>query len=172
MRRSQLSRLGVAAVTAVALLSAGCGSGHGSSASETTAAAATTTSVVSTTRTSAPSTTIGTSRRVLPPATIPPKVDECNQQLTFGVDGNASPVRCANGDLNVVAWDYFASNNLLVMALGPYATPGQVQEALCADLHHNTIPIETSSYQIAALYYGWTFALDPSAGLPNGECQS
>ena len=54
------------------------------------------------------SATQNTSRATLAPATGPPSVDECQQQLTFGADGTASPVKCANGDVNVVAWRYYA----------------------------------------------------------------
>jgi hypothetical protein len=53
---------------------------------------------------------------------------------------------------------------------GPYATPGQVTEAMCADMRNSTIPIETSAYKISALYYGWQFGVDPSQTLLNGGC--
>jgi hypothetical protein len=46
----------------------------------------------------------------------------------------------------------------------------QVSEALCTDLHNSTIPIETSAYQISALYCGWQFGVDPSLVLLNGGC--
>jgi hypothetical protein len=56
------------------------------------------------------------------------------------------------------------------MSIGPDATPGQVQTALCADLRTSTIPIETSVYRISALYYGWSFGIDPTDVLTNGGC--
>jgi hypothetical protein len=114
--------------------------------------------------------TAAVTRQVLPPATVPPKVDECTQQLTFGADGNVGPISCADGDLNLLAWEQFAPGNPLVMSLGPYATPTEVQTALCADLRTSTIPIETSTYEISALYYGWSFGVDPSQILLNGGC--
>jgi hypothetical protein len=117
----------------------------------------------------APSTSAPSSRLVLSPARIPPKVDECSQQLTFAQDGNAGPISCSNGALNVVAWRYFASGKHSVMSLGPYATPAQVGDALCTD--GPPIPIETSAYQLAALYYGWSFTQNPSAVLTQGGCQ-
>ena len=138
-------------------------------ATTTTSIAPTTSSIATTTTTSTTTsttsaTTAAATRQVLPPATVPSKVDECTQQLTFEADGNAGPISCANGDLNVLAWEHFASGNPLVMSLGPYATPTQVQAALCADMQASTIPIETSTYNISALYYGWSFAIDPTSG--------
>ncbi len=138
----------------------------------TTAAQAPVTTPVATvppTRPAPPATAV-TTRQVLPPATVPPRVDECIQQLTFGADGNVWPVSCVNGDLNVLAWQEIAKGNPLIMTLGPYATPDQVEEALCSDLRNSTIPIATSAYQISALYYGWSFGVDPSQILPNGGC--
>jgi hypothetical protein len=113
---------------------------------------------------------VATTRQILPPATVPPKVDECTQQLLFGADGSVGPITCANGDLNALAWQEIAKGNPLVMTLGPYATPGQVTEAMCADMRNSTIPIETSAYKISALYYGWQFGVDPSQTLLNGGC--
>jgi hypothetical protein len=108
-------------------------------------------------------------RQVLAPAIVPPKVDECSEQLTFAQDGNAGPINCSSGALNAIAWRYFASSKHSVMSLGPYTTPAQVEDALCSD--GPPIPIETSAYQLAALYYGWNFTQDPSAILTNGGCQ-
>jgi hypothetical protein len=99
-----------------------------------------------------------------------PKVNECTQQLTFGADGNVGPITCADGNLNVLAWQQMAGEHPLVMSLGPYAMPRQVEEALCASLRNSTIPIQTSAYNISALYYGWNFGIDPSAILLNGGC--
>ena len=58
-----------------------------------------------------------------------------------------------------------SAGNPLAMSLGPYATPTQVRTALGADLRTSTIPIEASTYEISALYYGWSFGVDPSAHL-------
>jgi hypothetical protein len=164
------------------LLLASCSSIHHRSASTTTTSPSTTpqttapstTGPAATTTTAPPTTeaptTAATTGQVLPPATVAPKVDECTQQLTFGADGNVGPITCPDGDLNVLAWQQMAASNPLVMSLGPYATPSQVEEALCADLRTSTIPIETSAYKISALYYSWSFGIDPSAVLLNGGC--
>jgi hypothetical protein len=97
-------------------------------------------------------------------------VDLCSEQLSFGADGNAGPLFCANGALNTVAWDYFAKNNPQVLPLGPNATPAQVQQAVCSDVRNSTNPIETSTYKLAVAYYGWSFGVDPTEALTNGGC--
>jgi hypothetical protein len=187
-----LAGLGLALILGFSMLVAACGSGSKASSPPpakaaysspssrplpattppTTAAQTPVTTPVGTLSptTLPPPTTAVTTRQVLPPATVPPKVDECTQQLTFGADGSVGPVSCANGDLNLLAWQEIAKGNPLVMTLGPYATPGQVEEALCSDLSNSTIPIASSAYQIAALYYGWSFAVDPSQILLDGGC--
>jgi ABC-type lipoprotein export system ATPase subunit len=177
-----VAALALGTVISVTIVTAGSGttrSGQAASATKSTAPGShagigqpvTTTTVGAkprpSTTTVAPSTS---ARQVLAPASVPPSVDECSQQLTFAVDGNAGPISCSNGTLNVVAWRYFAQDKHSVMSLGPYATPVQVSDALCAD--GSTIPIETSAYQLSALYYGWSFAEDPSAILTNGGCQT
>jgi hypothetical protein len=78
--------------------------------------------------------------------------------LEIGADGNAGPLFCSDGGVNVRAWTYFAKDNPLVMALSSEAVPQQVETAMCADLKTSTIPIETSSGQLAFRYYGWNFA--------------
>jgi hypothetical protein len=70
----------------------------------------------------------------------------------------------------VLAWDYYAKGNPLVMSLGPNATPGQVTEAVCADVRNSSNPIETDAYTLAAMYYGWHFGVDPSGVLISGGC--
>ena len=118
----------------------------------------TTTTTITTTTTTR---TQPSNRAVLAPATVPPKVDECQQQLSFGADGTASPVTCANGDVNVLAWRYYARDtHNRVLSLGPFATPDQVLRAVCGD-RFSTLPIQTLSYQLAKAYYGWNFGVEP-----------
>lgn len=126
---------------------------------------------VTTSPSTSPSTSVSTSvstssRRVLWPATVPPHVAECSKQLLYYEDGNATPLFCSNGDINVLAWRYFALMYPLVMMLGPDANPSEVKEALCADLdlNHSTAPIETSAYQLSIAYYGWKYV---GAGMPS-----
>jgi serine/threonine protein kinase len=99
------------------------------------ASAASTRTPTSPPSSSSPPTTVSTptgvtsgTRAVLAPATIPPVVNECSQQLSFGVDGDAAPLTCVDGSLNAVAWAYFAKGNPTVMSLGPDATPSRGDE--------------------------------------------
>ncbi len=121
------------------------------------------------TTTTAPPTatsTVPSDRTPLPPATVAPVVAECSQQLMYGADGSFGPLTCDAGEqLNVLAWNAAAALHPLIMSLGPDATPGQVNTALCADLPHSTIPIETDTYHMAAMYYGWSFGYDPTRAL-------
>ena len=80
-------------------------------------------------------------------------------QLQIGEDGNARPLTCPDGDLNVVAWNYFAKGNPPVMSIGRAANESEVLQAMCAD-RNTTNPIELSRYHLAALYYGWHFGAD------------
>lgn len=105
---------------------------------------------------------------VLPPATVSPAVGECSQQLTFDADGNASPLLCQNGEINVIAWRYYAQEGAAVMSLGPNATPSQVFSALCAAAYTSSYPIQDNVYILSATYYGWNFAINPISNL-NGE---
>ena len=100
------------------------------------------------------------SRLVLAPASVPPVVDECDHSLQIGADGNISPLTC-DGKLNVRAWQHLARENLLVLSLGADVLPSQVLQAMCSDLPNTTKPIEVSVYDMAKLYYGWRFGLNP-----------
>jgi hypothetical protein len=100
-----------------------------------------------------------TAAAALPPAVVPPVpgVSECSVTLQVGADGNAGPLSCPDGGINVLAWNYFAKNHPLVLALTPDASVQQVEAAMCADVRTSTIPIETSTGELAFRYYGWTF---------------
>jgi hypothetical protein len=114
----------------------------------------------------------------LSPATVPSKVPECNQQITFESTGNPAPITCANGYLNTQAWSALATLEPSVLTLGYNATSSQVQSALCADYEagksdantNDFNVIEGSAYQIATLYYGWNFSTNPAKVLSNGIC--
>jgi hypothetical protein len=107
-------------------------------------------------------------REILVPATVPPKVDECTEQLLTAADGTVGPLKCPGGKLNTLAWQYYAKFDPQVMSLGPFATEGEVARTVCSDLKNSNIgtrPKETEAYQISALYYGWRFVLpaDPAS---------
>jgi hypothetical protein len=104
-------------------------------------------------------------RIVLPPASVPPVVDECSKQLEHAVDGTVGPLTCEGGKINQLAWQQYAGDlDSLTLSLGPNATPEQVAHALCSDLRESgaTYPIVGQLYEIAKLYYGWQFGIDPT----------
>jgi len=104
-------------------------------------------------------------RAILVPATVSSAVDECTHQLFTAVDGTVGPLTCPGNQINTLAWQYYAKFNPLVMALGRFATEGQVANTLCSDLKNSTIgtvPKEIEAYRMSALYYGWMFALPPT----------
>lgn len=110
-------------------------------------------------------------QEVLSPATVPPVVGLCSAQLSYGADGNAAPLFCSNGEINRLAWSYFAKVNLRVTTLGPNASPSDVESAVSTDMNgSSTGPIECSAYQLAAVYYGWSFGIDPTSGAITGGC--
>jgi hypothetical protein len=130
------------------------------------------------TRTDASTVSENSKYSVLAPATVPSKVAECDQSLSYGSDGNPSPVKCLNGSLNVLEWNALATLEPRVMSLGNSATSAQVQSDICSDANaadadssvSASNAFEESVYQISALYYGWNFSSDPSVVLSNGAC--
>jgi hypothetical protein len=109
---------------------------------------------------------------ILAPANVSPRVGLCSQQLLIGADGNAGPISCSNGDLDQLAWQYLAKDDLNVMALGSDALPDQVLRAMCSDVQSggSTRVIEVTAYDISALYYGWKFGVNPSQEFLAGDC--
>ena len=100
--------------------------------------------------------------QVLPPAPDLPVANLCTKPIVITADGNALPLACSNGALNVRAWQYYSSISASVLGIGLNPTQGQVEAAICDDLKHNhaTRPEESSAYGLARLYYGWTFNID------------
>lgn len=103
---------------------------------------------------------------VLTPATVPPVSAECTEQVTYDADGNVSPLTCANGGVNTVAWQNYAYGQTTtldgseLLRLGRYASPAQVYQAMCYDYAdvYKTKPATESAEEIAQAYYGWKFA--------------
>ena len=100
--------------------------------------------------------------QVLPPAPDLPVAKLCSKPITVTADGNAQPLTCSNGDLNVRAWTYYSAISASVLGLGLNPTQGQAEAAICDDLKHNhaTRMEEASGYKLASTYYGWTFDID------------
>lgn len=108
---------------------------------------------------------------VLPPAPGPPVVGLCSEPLTYGADGSASPLFCSNGDINRLAWKYFAGAHLSVMGLGIFASDTEVAAAIGSDMSGSATGLrECSAYRLAAAYYGWNFGVDPTTGALPGGC--
>jgi len=100
----------------------------------------------------------------LAPAPDLPVGTLCSTQITVTADGNATPLLCHSGAVNVPAWRFYAEVSASVLGLGQNPTQGQVQAAICDDFKHNhaSKTAETSGYKLATAYYGWTFNLDPA----------
>jgi len=79
----------------------------------------------------------------------------CSQPISTQQDGNAVPLLCTNGALNVTAWKHFAPIAPRVLAAGPAASLRGVQAALCRDVNisHATVPVELSAHELASAYY-------------------
>jgi hypothetical protein len=150
----------VVVLVGTSLLLAACGS------STPTA----TTSTSSTTSTTIPNLNIA----VLAPATVPPMVNECRQSLSYSADGNASPLTCASGGLNVLAWRFYASVGTAVMSLGRSATLHQIYGAMCTDMSvdHATNPEENFAATLASEYYGWNVVSQVSSFEAFRSCPS
>jgi len=102
-------------------------------------------------------------QQVLPPATDPPVGNLCSTPITAAANGNATPLLCHSGAVNVEAWKFYANVSASILGLGLNPTQGQVQGAICDDLAHNhaSRSQEVSGYKLATAYYGWTFNVDP-----------
>jgi ABC-type lipoprotein export system ATPase subunit len=108
-------------------------------------------------------------RMILLPATTPPAVNECEEQVTYS-DGNPGPLTCRNGDLNVTAWyDVIRFPYPRVILQGPRATVSRVEAAMCADVREFTYETSQSEIDVerfADLYYGWRLSSDPATQFP------
>jgi len=112
-----------------------------------------------TTTTTAPATTPTTNpaREILSPATTPPVVDECSVTISQSADGNPYPTTCpGGGGINVPAWRYITISYSDILGLGANATEQQVLQTMC----NSSVPGGEVSVaaQVAATYYGWSFA--------------
>jgi hypothetical protein len=105
-----------------------------------------------------------------------PRVVACRLRLTVGQDGNAFPLFCSDGDVNLTAWDYFAPIDPRIMSLGGDASYAQFQSAYCADMRSgSTFPIENSGVQLAGRSHGWRFSVvsllnDDTSWQMDGSC--
>jgi len=154
--------LGAGIAVVAMLVLAGCGATTG-----TAAPSSTPTSPPTQAPTSTPN------PLVLAPATTPSVVGICSEQLTYGADGNAGPITCSNGAVNVLAWNYYVPMNAGLFTAGPNASPSQIESMECNGFKSRTeswtIPIGQSIYGLAQAYYGWSFGINPAPGASNYE---
>jgi hypothetical protein len=103
-------------------------------------------------------------QQVLPPATDPPVAMLCSKAVVAAADGNASPLFCTSGALNVNAWAFYSDISQSILSLGLNPNEGQPQSAMCDDIAHNgaTKAKEVTAYRLAKAYYGWSFTFDPT----------
>jgi hypothetical protein len=101
---------------------------------------------------------------VLPPASDPPVARLCSKPIATTSDGNAGPLFCHDGSINVLAWAYYGAVGVSIMSLGLNPNNGQPQAAMCDDMAHNGAKPsqEANAYRLAAAYYGWSFTFDPT----------
>jgi len=115
---------------------------------------------------------------VLAPATVPSKTAECSTPISFQTNGDSGPIQCANGDLNATEWNALAALEPSVLGLGYSPSENQVEADLCSDANasnsdantKNSAIVEQTVYQIASLYYGWSFPSSPVVVLTSGRC--
>lgn len=87
-------------------------------------------------------------------------------------DGSTAPLICPDGSLNALAWLLVQTTSPRVLSSGPGVSFKNLQTALCMDvnLSHAKVPQEISAYELAAAYYGWNFATDPTEILATPGC--
>jgi hypothetical protein len=104
--------------------------------------------------------------RTLWPAKLPPVVGLCTVQLGQDQNGDVTPLFCSSGEINTLAWNHLAGEQLEVMALGPHPTHAAVITAIEQDLKARATPTEEcNAATLAAAYYGWNFHIQPVSGL-------
>ena len=108
---------------------------------------------------------------ILAPAKVMPAVALCTTPVQAYQDGNAGPLFCRNGALNMAVWNWFESSlHPAVMAAGPGLSATAQEAALCARNGGNmTNPELESAYWLAAAYYGWK-PIDIESFLLNPVC--
>lgn len=138
--------------------------GKGDQKSPSTVAPTTSTTTPPTTTTTVPPTTTTTApvqSDILAPATTPPVVDECSLSILTTADGNAKPLFCPDGGINVLAWNFYVGEGFSpLLGLGPSASEATVIQTMCTD--YQGIPRGESAASLAAAYYGWSFTSDPA----------
>ena len=93
-----------------------------------------------------------------------PAIALCSTPIVATANGNAWPLRCRNGAINVPAWNFYTRVVPATMALGYKPSLAELNGALCTDSRrfHDTAPELGYGYELAAAYNGWTFVFSPT----------
>lgn len=104
-------------------------------------------------------------RQPLAPAQDLPLVGLCSAPLQYTADGNAQPLLCRGGEVNVQAWNFYKAVEPSVLGLPRSATLQDIYAAMCRDGQtiNATRPEVEYSYQIAAAYHAWTYVFNYDA---------
>jgi hypothetical protein len=88
-------------------------------------------------------------------ATRPPAHTECEAPIDFDGDGNFGPVTCGPTEVNVDAWDYYATlGSSWSLSLRSRPTEAEVSRDICTK-KVATNPIGITGLELANAYYGW-----------------
>jgi hypothetical protein len=104
----------------------------------------------------------------LSPASTPASSHLCRHALMHDADGNVTPLLCEDGDVNTLAWEYYAKlGESPILEAGRAASLQDVERALCVT-QDATLQERMSEGVLAAAYYGWRFG-DRSTNILNGS---
>jgi hypothetical protein len=113
-------------------------------------------------------------RQVLPLAVGAPVGDECDLAVVATEDGNARPLTCPGGGVNVSAWDFYAQLRPTLFSAGRHATRRAVLRAYCGLGQPAEIGITgqemDSVFLLAHVYYGWRLPPPPPAAVTRRGC--
>ena len=104
-------------------------------------------------------------RTPLLPAARASAVDECWKDAR--APGDLPPPRCAQGRVNVAAWDLQVASGDPLLSLGRAARPEQVLRAACADEARLRHPAAVRGVEaMMAAYFAWRFSTAPLNRFP------
>jgi hypothetical protein len=101
---------------------------------------------------------------VLPGESAPPVERECAEAIWLSEDGNAYPLLCSGGRVNVGAWLFYSRNRPSIMSLSRATPLARVTASLCHykigtpkgfNLFEETLPEQENVFMLAAAYNGW-----------------
>jgi len=102
----------------------------------------------------------------LPDALAPPARGECDVVIDLTEDGNAQPLTCRGGHVNVGAWLFYAELRPSLMHLSSHATRSQIVVAICTVRSNHppgyniggvTLPELVSEFELAVAYNDWPY---------------